>query len=60
MEWGIFSDGGMIDGPYYTLGEAQEALAAYPAEEGAEIVELCSDHEGEASEGCPSCYAEED
>jgi hypothetical protein len=42
-EYGIWSDaaGGFIDGPLYTLGEAQKSLAEYLAEgeHDAEILE---------------------
>ena len=37
MEYGIFNDGLMIDGPFHTLAEAKLTLALWPADEPGEV-----------------------
>lgn len=58
-QFGIFNDEGMIDGPYDSRVEAQEAARDHHAEEDYRVLELCPDHEGEPNASCEPCLAEE-
>jgi hypothetical protein len=62
--WGIFSDEGMTDGPYYYEANAIHDLADYVREDAdnaeyLKIEVLCEDHPENAANGCEECWAEE-
>ena len=59
-EYGVFSDGELIDGPFYTFQEAFDAAKAYPAEEGASVLETCPEHPEQLEWHCEECLAEEE
>ena len=57
-EWGVFSDEGMIDGPFYSETEALEVAATYPPEERVKVGLICPDHEGQPSYACEECLSD--
>ncbi len=60
-ELGIFTDEGMIDGPFYSRDEADTAMATlYSEEDGAHVAELCHDHLEQERATCEECNAEVD
>lgn len=60
--WGVFSDEGMVSGPYYTeVGAIAGRLLDDPTEESDLTVQpCCRDHESEPSIGCQLCAEDED
>lgn len=61
MEFGIFQDGGLLEGQFYTEQAAKAAITErYAAEEGLSVETVCPDHEEQANSTCEECNAEED
>lgn len=60
-EYGLFNDEGLMEGQFYSVAEAQAAVAdRYSAEDDLAVHEVCPDHEGQARDTCEECFAEED
>jgi hypothetical protein len=59
-EYGLFSDEGIVEGGFYSVAEAQAAIAErYDADDGLEVEEVCPEHPDHPRCGCEKCDAEE-
>ena len=60
-EYGIFNDEGMIDGPFYSKGEAEKVMAELVAQDEPNLTvsEICPDHAEQDRYSCEECEAEE-
>ena len=59
MNYGLFSDEGLVDSDFWTFEEAQKALLErYSEEDELEILEVCPDHPEQPREGCEECNAD--
>jgi hypothetical protein len=59
-EYGLFNDEGMVEGQFYSVQEAEAAIAnRYDPEDELSIEEVCEEHPEHAKCGCEECEAEE-
>jgi hypothetical protein len=58
-ELGLFNDEGLMEGQFYSMAEAQLAIAErYTPEDGLVILKICADHPEQADKTCEDCAAE--
>ncbi len=56
IEYGIFNDEGLVEGQFYSEGEALEARVTRHSDDlWAEVHEVCPDHEEQPRDGCEEC-----
>ncbi len=56
IEFGIFGDGGLLEGEFYDDEiEARRVLAARYSEDAAHVAECCPDHPEHERETCEQC-----
>jgi hypothetical protein len=58
MEFGIFSDEGLVEDSFFSLEDAQARLAEVYAEDDAHVGELCHDHPEHEADTCELCNGE--
>jgi hypothetical protein len=58
-EFGIFSGEGLLEGGFYSMAEAEAALAARYSPE-AHAARCCHDHPEHEHESCPECNSEDE
>ena len=60
MEFGIFSDEGLIEGQFATAASAEKAIAErYSPEDELHVAEVCPYHEGQERLHCEECDEED-
>ena len=60
IEYGIFTDEGMIDGPFYSEHEAGQILITYlNSGEMAVVKEICPEHQEQEKNTCEECNSEQ-
>lgn len=62
-EWGIFNDEGCIESQFYSVDEAEAAMAVLDAigeEQFLSVHRICPDHEEQPQDTCEECFAEEE
>ena len=60
VELGLFSDEGCVEDCLWSLEEAQARLAAYHADDGLEVAEVCPEHRDHRASCCEECMADDD
>ncbi|MBY0525567.1 MAG: hypothetical protein K2R98_19335 [Gemmataceae bacterium] len=60
IEYGLFSDEGLIEGNFYSLEEATEALAKSDPDDELQVFEICPEHPDQTRNHCEECDAEEE
>jgi hypothetical protein len=55
-ELGIFSDGGLLEGDFYSVTEAEAAIAdRYGEEDGCYVASVCPEHRDQEKGHCETC-----
>jgi hypothetical protein len=61
IEIGIFNDEGCVEAQFYSVAEAQAAVAdRYSDEDHLVIEEVCPEHEEQAAASCEECFTEDE
>lgn len=58
-EYGLFNDEGLLEGQFYSVAEAEAAIAdRYSDEDDLHVSEVCPDHPDQERDNCEECNAE--
>jgi len=60
MEFGVFTDEGMVAGDFYSREAAETWMATNCEPDEARVEEVCHDHEGQPRFGCERCAEDDD
>lgn len=59
IEWGVFNDGGCLEGQCWSQQEAEQRIAEdYSDDEWAYVAKMCPDHDSQPERSCDDCFAE--